>query len=75
MDLNPNSDFAETLRQAHREEAGVTLYLRSGETLQGRVGAVGDQHVVVSHLTNREFYDAVVRIGDVSAIEVRARQQ
>ncbi len=73
MELNPNFDFRETFEQALAASARVRLHLRSGQSLEGKVSALADHNVVIAALTGREFYDAVVRIGDISAIEVRAR--
>lgn len=53
--------------------ARALVHMRSGEVLEGVVASVADHHVVLSGLANREFYDAVIRIDDISAIEVRAR--
>ena len=73
MQLNPNVSFAQTLHHAMDEGQGVILHLRSGESLQGQVGAVAEHQVVIAELVNREFYDALVRIDEICAIEVRAR--
>ncbi|MDP6953182.1 MAG: hypothetical protein QGF53_10555 [Alphaproteobacteria bacterium] len=73
MELNPTLDFRETFEQALAQSARVRLHMRSGESLEGKVSAVADHNVVITALTGRDFYDAVVRIGDISAIEVRAR--
>ena len=73
MQLDPKLSFKDTLQQAMDVPARVTVHLGNGKTLEGNVGGVADHHVVLSSLTNRDFYDAVIRIEDISAIEVRAR--
>src|SRR4030065_2078313 len=47
----------------------VLIHLRSGKTFQGYVKAVGDQAVHLEKLSGRDFYDALIRIEDISAIE------
>ena len=73
MQLDANLSFKDTLQQAMNAPARVTVHLRNGETLEADVGGVADHHVVLSGLANRDFYDAVIRIEHISAIEVRAR--
>ena len=73
MRLDPNLSFKDTLQQAMHGADRVTVHLRGGGTLEGDVGVVADHHVVLAGLADRDFYDAVVRIEDISAIEVRAR--
>ncbi len=73
MQLDANLSFKDTLQQAMNAPARVAVHLRNGETLEGGVGGVADHHVVLSGLADRDFYDAVIRIEDISAIEVRAR--
>lgn len=51
----------------------VHVHLRSGKTLQGYVKSVGDVLVHLEKLAGRDFFDALVRIEDISAIEVKFR--
>lgn len=51
----------------------VLIHLRSGKTLKGYVKAVGDQVVHLEKLAERDFYDALIRIDDISAIGVKFR--
>jgi hypothetical protein len=51
----------------------VIVHLRSGKTLQGYVKSVGNGLVHLEKLDGRDFYDALVRIEDISAIEVKFR--
>jgi len=51
----------------------VYVHLRSGDTLQGYVKAVGDKQVHLEKLADKDFYDALIRLDDISAIEVKFR--
>ena len=51
----------------------VYVHLRSGDTLQGYVKAVGDKQVHLEKLAGKDFYDALIRLDDISAIEVKFR--
>ncbi len=51
----------------------VIIHLRSGKTLQGYVKSVGNDFVHLEKLAGKDFYDALVRIDDISAIEAKFR--
>jgi hypothetical protein len=51
----------------------VIVDLRSGKTLQGYVKSVGNGLVHIEKLAGKDFYDALVRTEDISAIEVKFR--
>lgn len=55
-------------RQSGRQ---VELRLVSGETIKGKVKAVGTKSVHITALTGSEFYDAVVLLEDISAVVLR----
>jgi hypothetical protein len=73
--LNPAIGFADTLKAARDLKARATLHLRSGASITGTVAGVGDHYVVLARLNQRDFYDAMIRIEDISGIEVRARDK
>jgi hypothetical protein len=52
----------------------VHLLLRSGQTVQGYLKSVGDHFVHLEKLAGRDFYDALVRMEDISAVEARFRE-
>jgi len=51
----------------------VFLHLRSGKTFQGYLKSVGNGLVHLEKLAGREFYDALIRIEDISAVEAKFR--
>jgi hypothetical protein len=51
----------------------VYILLRSGQTIQGYVKTVGDHFLQLERLAGRDFYDALVRIDDISAVEAKFR--
>jgi hypothetical protein len=51
----------------------VIIHLRSGKTLQGYVRSVGNGLLHLEKLAARDFYDALVRMEDISAIEAKFR--
>jgi hypothetical protein len=75
MNFQASHDLRATLELARVESVKIELHLRSGKSFVGSVGGLGDHHVVLTQLTGREFYDALVRIEDISAIEARVRNR
>lgn len=67
----PAGDVTDVLRA--RIGKPVTLVLRSGKEYGGTVGEVRGQAVVLKSLSGKEFYDALIRLDDVSAVEIRNR--
>jgi hypothetical protein len=52
----------------------VFIHLRSGKTVQGYVKSVGNGLIHLEKLSGRDFYDALIRIEDISAIEAKFRE-
>ena len=50
------------------------VHLRSGKTLQGHVRSVGNGLLHMEKLAGRDFYDALIRVEDISAIEAKFRE-
>jgi hypothetical protein len=51
----------------------VSLVLTTGPELAGVVSMVGDKVVLLTDLTNREFFDGVISIEHIAAVIVRTR--
>jgi hypothetical protein len=51
----------------------VSLVLTTGPELSGVVSVVGDKVVLLTDLTNREFFDGVVSMEHIAAVIVRTR--
>lgn len=73
LEIRPASTIAEVL--GGLAGASVDLTLNSGTTLSGKVGSVQQHVMVLAELRGKEFYDAVVKIEDISAVSVRVRSK
>jgi hypothetical protein len=51
----------------------VTVSLSSGQTITGVVKEVQNNLLYLEKLSQKEFYDALIRVDLIAAIEVRAR--
>ena len=51
----------------------VELVLNSGKSYRGKLGAVGNDTVIVTHIVGKEFYDVLIDMDAVAAVELRVR--
>ena len=51
----------------------VSLMISTGESLEGTIEKVGDHFVLISKLSGKDFFDALVRIDELKAVVFRAR--
>jgi len=63
----------DNLERIQAAKKGVEVVLKSGKSYRGTIAALGDHAVVLTEIQGREFYDALVVLDDVVALEVRAR--
>jgi hypothetical protein len=66
---------AATIRDVLTENTGkrVIVRMESGENLEGTVTKVGESLVHIAKLSGKDFYDAVVRIDQISAVLFKVR--
>jgi hypothetical protein len=51
----------------------VELVLTNGKSYRGKLGTVGPEAVLVTNLVGKEFYDVLIDLDEVAAIELRTR--
>lgn len=66
-----NSSLADNLKALTGKKVHVTL--ANGSTLTGNVKAVGNELLHLEKLEEKEYFDALVRIADIGAIDTRFR--
>jgi hypothetical protein len=71
--LKPDQKMGAVLKDLSGKR--VTVHLRSGGDLTGKLTVVGDHLVQLSQLANKDFFDAVVALDAIAAVEVKARSQ
>ncbi len=69
--LNVQASLTDNLRALSGKT--VSVHLASGNSLSGIVGNVGDHHLHLRELVGKEFYDAMVCVNHIAALEVRAK--
>jgi hypothetical protein len=55
------------------EGRDVELVLVNGKSYRGKLGAVGSDTVLVTQIAGKEFYDVLIDLDAVAAVEVRVR--
>lgn len=71
VDLNS----PDVLKSALEQQVGkrVKLKLESGQDVEGKVAKVGSHAVQLAELTGMEFFDATVKLEDITAVIVKVR--
>lgn len=73
MSFSVEHDFATALQKIAEAKGKAELILNSGQRLSGRILAVGKRCVHMTELVGKEFFDAMVAIEEIAAIEMRVR--
>ncbi len=74
--LNAQASMADNLRALQAAKQQVTVVLKGGEeSYKATIGAVGEDYVLLTQLSGKEFFDALVAIDEIAAVEVRARDR
>jgi ferredoxin-fold anticodon binding domain-containing protein len=73
--LKASNSFAEQLKEIQNAQKVVTVSLASGRDYTGVIGEVNDNHLVLNRLTGKEFFDAMIDVNQIVAIEVRMKYQ
>jgi small nuclear ribonucleoprotein (snRNP)-like protein len=71
VSYNVTASLADNLKSFVGKRVYVTL--DSGKTLSGSVKAVGNHFLHLEKLDGKEYYDALIRIENISAIDSRFR--
>jgi len=68
------TSMQQLLKTAKEKKKPVTLVLKNGNNYTGYVsdvGEMGESNVALTELSGKEFYNALIRLEDISAIEIR----
>ncbi len=72
----PGLDTGGSMREALAklgEGRDVELVLSNGKSYRGKLGPVGGATVLLTQIAGKEFYDVLIELDDVSAVELRVR--
>lgn len=72
MSYNVNSSLTDNLKSLVGKKVSITI--DSGKTLSGLVKEVGNHLIHLEKLQGKEYFDALIRIENISAIESMFRK-
>jgi hypothetical protein len=75
-DAKPGLAATGTVREALAmlgDGRDVELVLNNGKSYRGKLGTVGTETVLVTNLVGKEFYDVLIDLDEVAAVELRVR--
>lgn len=55
------------------EGRDVELVLTNGKSYRGKLGTVGTATVLLTQIAGKEFYDVLLALDDIAAVELRVR--
>ena len=71
VSFNAQSGLKENLEALVGKDLFVNL--RSGKVYQGYVKSVGSGFIHLEKIAGKDFYDSLIRLDDISAVEVKFR--
>lgn len=72
--LNAAMSMRDNLNALLTGKKVVTVVLKNGDSYRAKIGAVGDHLVVLTEPYQKEVFDVLVPIDEITALEVRARE-
>jgi hypothetical protein len=73
--LSASKSIRDNLKALAASKQVITVMLSNGKDYRARVGEVGDDAVILTGIVGREFFDVLIDMDEIVAIEAQARQQ
>lgn len=73
--FNADAPLKDNLKALGAAKKSATVVLRNGSTYQATIGAVGDHFVVLTEPQGKSYFDVLVAIDEIAAVEARARDK
>ncbi|MCK5560344.1 MAG: hypothetical protein KAJ51_07105 [Thermoplasmata archaeon] len=74
MELKDDATIGEVLLAARQADKVVTVDMSNGKAYRGKVLQVGTYEVRLELQGEKSFYDAMVRLEHISAVEIQVRE-
>ncbi|MFX0102789.1 MAG: hypothetical protein ACFFCS_24690 [Candidatus Hodarchaeota archaeon] len=75
MEIRQNDTLKDILHRSIKDKIPVTITTNDGKSLTGTVSKVMEHVVVVELKGNKSFFDAILRIDAINAVEYQARKK
>jgi hypothetical protein len=69
--FNANASLRDNLNALATAKKPVVVVLKNGETYRAALGAVGEHYAVLTKPQGKEFFDVLVAIDEIAAVEAR----
>ena len=73
--LNAQGSMRDNLNLLMAAKKPVVVILKNGGSYRATIGSVGDHFVVLTQPAQKEFFDVLVAIDEIAAVEAKAREQ
>lgn len=73
LEIKKDTTMDEILKQLLAAKKKIAIILRNGTKYQGKIIEIGQFKLRLKLEGNKSFFDAFIRIEDVSAVEVQVR--
>lgn len=73
--FNANASLKDNLKALLAAKKAATVVLKNGATYQATIGTVGDHFVVLTEPQGKSYFDVLVPIDEIAALEARARDK
>ena len=73
--LNAQASMRDNLNVLMAAKKPAVVILKNGTSYRATIGSVGDHFVVLTQPAQKEFFDVLVAIDEIAALEARAREQ
>ncbi|MHA2097692.1 MAG: hypothetical protein ACW99A_03320 [Candidatus Kariarchaeaceae archaeon] len=74
MELNNNETIKGFLNKTLKLDSPIEIHLQSGKSFNGKVQSVGQHCLSLKQTGDRSFFDVIIKITDISAVEVRIHE-
>lgn len=71
--LDATQSMRDNLVRVQSAKRSVELVLKNGKSYRGLVGGVGDHAILLTQIEGREFFDALIALDEIAALEMRVR--
>jgi sRNA-binding regulator protein Hfq len=74
MDIIQNATIKDILNSINKKGDNTQIHMKSGKDFTGKIQSVGLNFVVLEESGKKSFFDAIININDISAIEIQSRE-
>lgn len=74
MKLNVNETIKDVLYKTIKMDKPIDIHLKSNKSFTGNIQTIGQHCISFKQAGNRSFFDVIINISDIAAVEVQVRE-